>query len=141
MLVIYLGSARIAIYKLIHKLNKMFTISRAETFDRIKFTKWLRSTAWFTNQEKTVKEALQLADKISNGEELVIWLADNHEWSTGSQVCKLTEIELEDPFVEQRKRQAELISLRDRGAAGDAAAAIAYCKSFVIGLPPHGGFI
>lgn len=80
------------------------------------------------------------ADDLIAGHELELFL-DDKEIAVGNQVCVITKVENEDPymksFIANQAKQAEYSDLRDRGAAGDTEAAIAYCKLEVQGLVNH----
>jgi hypothetical protein len=80
---------------------------------------------------------MMMADDLIRGCEFDVYLNDE-EKSFGEVYCTITEIKYVDPYAEDRKIQAEYFALRDRGAEGDAEAAIAYCKLEVQGLPNHG---
>lgn len=117
----------------------MYRISKSTEFDKIKFTKWLRSVGWFNTQGNNIQEALAIAGRISNGESIDIdWLFDK-ELVSGGMVCEIVEIKMkEHPCVAEHKRQVEYHALLVRGAAGDANAAIEYCKLLYSGVARHG---
>jgi hypothetical protein len=119
----------------------MYRISKSAEFDKIKFTKWLRSVRWFrfNTQENNIKEALAIAGRISNGETIdIAWLFDN-EFESGEMVCEIVKLEVEEnKWVAELNHQAEYNALMARGAAGDANAAIEYCRLVDSGMAQPG---
>ena len=124
-----------------------YKLKVSPTFDRLGFAKWVLSIRWFQH-DRSVKRAMMMADDLIRGCEFELYLSDE-EKSYGEVYCTITEIKYvdpyaedrriqADPYAEDRRIQAEYFALRDRGAAGDAEAAIAYCKLEVQGLPNHG---
>ena len=112
----------------------MYKISIKQDFNRMAFAKWALHLKF--RQVDSVPRALMMADDLLRGCTFDIYLSDEDK-ATGELVCTITEIAYEDPYLEDRKIQAEYFALRDRGAEGDAEAAIAYCKLEVQGLPNH----
>lgn len=113
-----------------------YKITVSKDFDRLKFAKWALKLKYFSHA-MSVPIALKMADDLMRGCEFEEYLS-NEEKIAGDAVCTITEIVYVDPYTEHFKVQSEYFALRDRGAAGDAEAAIAYCKLEVQGLVSHG---
>lgn len=117
----------------------MFKISRSDNFNRIKFTKWLRSLECMKEQQQPINEAFEIADRIANGGDIEVYLRTD-EIFAGRELCNIVKIQIEHPYVTECKLQVEYHELCKRGAAGDVDAAIAYCNLVVRGLINNGAF-
>jgi hypothetical protein len=95
--------------------------------------KWALRFRWIAF---SVPKAVAFADEILAGRAQSVYLYPE-EKAAGDSICTITEIVYVDPDAAYRTEQAGYFALRDRGAAGDAEAAIAYCKLEVQGLPNH----
>lgn len=115
-----------------------YKVTAPANLDRKNVAKWVLSLRWFEHK-KTVPRSLLLADDLARGCEFEIYLSAE-EKAAGDAVCTITEIKYVDPYLAEREKQAEYFALRDRGAAGDAEAAIEYCKLEVAGLVYHQAF-
>jgi hypothetical protein len=116
-----------------------YKLSVSPNFSRLMFAKWVLTLSQFRNGNPvmSVPRALEMADDLIRGGVFEAFLF-KEEKELGEAFCTITEIPYVDPYAEDRRIQAEYFALRDRGAAGDAEAAIAYCKLEVQGLPNHG---
>ena len=115
-----------------------YIVKASATLDRLKVAQWVLSLRWFEHR-RSAKRSLSIADDLARGCEFEMYLSAE-EKAVGDELCTITEIVFVDPYATERKRQAEYFALRDRGAAGDAEAAIEYCKLEVQGLPNHQAF-
>jgi hypothetical protein len=91
-----------------------------------------------------VPAALKIADNLISGNQIEILLTDS-EKDLGEDVCTFIETVYENSefgceALQHFRIQDEYFALRDRGAAGDAEAAIAYCKLEMQGLVSHGAY-
>jgi hypothetical protein len=109
-----------------------YTITAKPTTDRIFLARWLRSIT----VQLTVPRTLQMADDLLAGEDFEFYLSDQTAASAPSGV-KLVPVVFESEYDEYDEVQAGYIALRDKGAAGDAEAAIAYCKLEAEGRVNH----
>jgi hypothetical protein len=112
-----------------------YTLTIGQNFNRIEFAKWVLTLQYYQNN-KSVPWSLKMADDLIGGWGLQFYLTQE-EKAAGESFCNVTEVVYIDPYAAERKIQAEYFALRDRGAAGDIEAAIAYCKLEVQGLPNH----
>lgn len=110
----------------------------ASTALRVKTASWLLDVRC-SPANKSIPKALAIVDDLINGGSIEIVLSDN-EVALAEDICTFTEVAHEDPFEKQVMTQAEYFALRDRGAASDAEAAIAYCKLDAQGLVNHNPF-
>lgn len=118
-------------------MYKQYTIT-ASTNLRLKLAKWLLSL-YISPTNKSVPQALKIADDLISGGQIEVIINDS-EKALGEDVCTFTEVRKEDPYVEHFRIQSEYAKLCELGAAGDAEAAIAYCKLEMQGLVSHGAY-
>ena len=112
-----------------------YKITISKNTSRTALAKWLYSLRVIEN--KSIPLALSIADDIFAGHDFTAFLF-GEEKIAGDAICTLTEIIEVNPYAEHFREQSEYYALRDRGAAGDVEAAIAYCKLEVQGLVSHG---
>jgi hypothetical protein len=111
---------------------KAFTIT-ASNANRLELARWLRSI----RTDLTVPRALQEADDLLAGEDLEFYLY-GHQVIAAPDGVKLVPVVYDNPYAAHFKEQAGYYALRDKGAAGDVDAAIAYCKLELEGKVSHG---
>lgn len=94
---------------------------------RLDLARWIYSLRWFRNDGRNLLQAMHCADDILNWT-VHEWYLTAEEVAMGNALCTIEEIVDENPYVEHYREQEEYHALMLKGAAGDADAAIAYCK-------------
>lgn len=118
-----------------------------ETASLATIVKWVQALVKWPNL--SVYDAKPFADILKSGE---VWqpdignlnLPNTHqgtlEFHEQMGICKVDIVIGESRFEEQRNVQQGYWDLCERGAAGDAEAAIAFCKAENEGKVSHGGY-
>jgi hypothetical protein len=118
---------------------KEYKVNAGPLANRMSLAKWLLTLPSFDgSSSRSVPKALDMADHLLGGGELIRHLSEEEKDAAGD-ICTFEEILWENPYVKYMKEQEEYFTLCKRGAAGDAEAAIAYCKLEVTGIVKHGG--
>lgn len=118
-------------------LMNEYKVTAGPLANRVGLAKWLLSLPSFDGS-RSVPKALDMADHLLSGGEFIRHLSVEEKDAAGD-ICTFEEILWENPYVKHMKEQEEYFALCKRGAAGDAEAAIAYCKLEVTGTVKHGG--
>ena len=120
-------------------LMNEYKVNAGPLANRVGLAKWLLSIQSFAgSSSRSVPLALTMADHLLGGGEIIRHLSIEDKDAAGD-ICTFEEILWENPYVKHMKEQEEYFALCKRGAAGDAEAAIAYCKLEVTGIVKHGG--
>jgi len=103
--------------------------------NRMSLAKWARSLR--CRPINSLPLALAFADDLLRGGQFELYLTAA-EKAAGEAWCNIEKVVYVDPYAADRAEQARYYELRDKGAAGDAEAAIAYCKLELEGKVSHG---
>lgn len=113
-------------------MNKQYKVKAGPLASRKSIAKWLLTLPG----ARSVPVALNTADSLLRGCELKMHLSAEEKDAAGD-ICAFEEIVWVNPYEAHFKQQNEYFALRDRGAAGDVEAAIAYCKLEAAGKVSH----
>lgn len=117
-------------------MHKEYKVKAGPLASRKSLAKWLLTLPG----ARSVPVALNTADSLLRGCELEMLLSAEEVEAAGD-ICVFEEVVWVSPYVSPYeahfKQQSEYFALRDRGAAGDAEAAIAYCKLEAAGKVSH----
>lgn len=110
--------------------------------NRLALAKWIASVSWvraeaLTKSFRLTVRAMEMADDLLRGAEFK-WYLNPAEVEAGREWCNIF-LEPEQTTLQKWLAEQEgYYELLKRGAEGDAAAAIAYCKLDMEGLVIHG---
>lgn len=115
-------------------------ITIAKDTPRVEALAWIRKVLGDMLPGTPLKTAVNLTDVLLHGDE---WVAGRyHYWKNISlnspPFVKFEFVEPVCPYKAHWDRQSAYFELRDKGAAGDVEAAIAYCKAEQEGKVSHG---
>ena len=117
--------------------KKPYLITAARGTDRIDLARWLR--AFGSLVDTTLPRSLETADDLLAGNDIERFIDDVLVAAAPKGVA-LDPVVYENPYAAHFKQQEEYLALRDKGAGGDAEAAIAYCKLEAEGIVSHNAF-
>jgi hypothetical protein len=103
--------------------------------NRVMLAKWLINVRSLS--APNANRALLIADELIDGRTYELYLSAE-EKAAGEAWCNIEKVVYDNPYAAHFKEQNGYYELRDKGAAGDAEAAIAYCKLELEGLVSHG---
>lgn len=120
-------------------MHYTITIQSTEDIGRVQLTKWL-TTLRITG--RSLPNTLMQADELLAGGSLVAYLCEKEvaaaKFLKGVVLTPVTYEHLNNTYQAHLAKQEEYAALRDKGAAGDAESAIAYCKLEMEGKISHG---
>ena len=103
---------------------------------RVEIASWIHEL--LMQHSSNVVKALRMADDLRAGIAQRMYLTAE-EVTRGDQLLDFEEVQYVDPHAAYRAEQQSYATMRDAGAAGDAGAAIAYCKLEAEGKINHQG--